>query len=153
MKSIHPDVSRLDEEAATKAATALNLAYEAALEALGQEKIRGPGSFAPMDEFDRTLGPPCELFVNPFASNSDVMLWREIQQVARGSSDPEAALRLRGVFMRPSAIQYVTVEQLQALYEQLAHMEATMDFESTAWFLTDMLARARRSNDRQQPRS
>ena len=154
MKQIHPDVSvTMSEEEATDAAKALNIAYEEALAFVGQPgSLGGPSqAFIPMDEFDRTVGDPCLVFVNPFACNADPMLWREVQEVARESADPVEALMMRGVRVDPSALLYVTHEQLQVLYDHLAAMsDLWLDMEAAAWFLQDMVSRARRANARQQ---
>mmetsp|Transcript_3125 Transcript_3125/g.8888 ORF Transcript_3125/g.8888 Transcript_3125/m.8888 type:complete len:245 (+) Transcript_3125:517-1251(+) len=159
MKTIHPDVSDLDDRAATMAATALNLAYEAALQSLDEGLCDQRSSrFVPQDEFDRTAGPASHLFVNPFACNADPLLWREVQQTAMAGasagrfdqiSGANDALRLRGVFAPEAALTFVTLEQLETLYSTLEMMEYTMDLEATAWFLDDMLVRARRANARQ----
>ena len=154
MKQIHPDVSvTMSEEEATDAAKALNLAYQEALAFVEQQGSSGPSNraFIPTDEFDRTVGDPSLVFVNPFACNADPMLWREVQEVARGSADPVEALMLRGVRVGSSALLYVTREQLQVLYEHLGAMsDLCLDMEAAAWFLEDMVSRARRANARQQ---
>mmetsp|Transcript_28011 Transcript_28011/g.72071 ORF Transcript_28011/g.72071 Transcript_28011/m.72071 type:complete len:237 (-) Transcript_28011:309-1019(-) len=153
MKTTHPDVST-DEGDATAAATALNLAYEAAL---ARVEGRAPAMTAAGraqegqgDEFDRCSGPADRLFVNPFACNVDPFMWRELQEAAAAGASPEEGLLARGVYTGPGAVLYVTREQLEVLFVQLQAMELSYDLDVTAWLLGDMLARAGRANARQQ---
>jgi hypothetical protein len=71
-----------------------------------------------------------------------------MQEVVRGSDDAVAALSQSGVFALDSAVCYLTAAQLEAIEEDLAEMEESLNYEVTAWMLTDKLGRARRSNDR-----
>uniref|UniRef100_A0A7S1T169 J domain-containing protein n=1 Tax=Tetraselmis chuii TaxID=63592 RepID=A0A7S1T169_9CHLO len=157
IKLSHPDVST-DEEDATNAATVLNLAYEEALTKLESRETSttGRAGFQGGDEFDRTSGPPDNLFINPFACNVDPFLWRELQEAARQGKTPEEGLLARGVagwrgggvYTATGAIQYVTREQLDILYVQLQAMELSFDLEVTAYLIDDMLIRAFRANSR-----
>lgn len=71
-----------------------------------------------------------------------------MQEVARASSDPVAALRQQGLYIRDSAMYYLTPAQLAAVEAELEAMEASMSFEVTAWVVTDCLQRAARANER-----
>lgn len=64
------------------------------------------------------------------------------------SSDPVQALTAQGVFIRDSAVYYLTPAQLASVEEELQAMEESMGFEVTAWIVTDCLLRAARANDR-----
>jgi hypothetical protein len=58
------------------------------------------------------------------------------------------ALTAQGVFIRDSAMYYLTPAQLASIEEELQAMEGTLSFEVTAWIVTDCLLRAARANER-----
>ena len=47
-----------------------------------------------------------------------------------------------------SAVTWLTPAQLLKVEQELSRMEETMSFETTAWWLSDVLARARVTNNR-----
>lgn len=71
-----------------------------------------------------------------------------MQDVARSGRDPAQALAAQGVYIRESAVYYLTPPQLAAIEAEMRSMEDSMSFEVTAWILLDCLQRAARANDR-----
>ncbi len=71
-----------------------------------------------------------------------------MQEVVEGSSDPVATLSQNGVFAPESSVIYLTPAQLELVQGDLTDMEDTMQFEITAWVVTDKLRRAKRANER-----
>lgn len=53
-----------------------------------------------------------------------------------------------GLAAPSSAIVWLTPAQLLAVEQELERMEVTFSFETTAWWLSDVLARARVTNNR-----
>jgi len=70
------------------------------------------------------------------------------QEVARSADDPLAALAAQGVYIRDSAVCYLTPCQLAAVSADLAAMEDTLALELTSWLVSDCLMRAARANQR-----
>jgi len=71
-----------------------------------------------------------------------------VQDVARSGRDPAQALAAQGVYIRESAVYYLTPPQLAAIEAEMRTMEDSMSFEVTAWIVLDCLQRAARDNDR-----
>lgn len=53
-----------------------------------------------------------------------------------------------GLSLAASATVWLTPAQLLAVEQELEHMEMTFSFETTAWWLSDVLSRARFTNNR-----
>ena len=60
----------------------------------------------------------------------------------------EDHLMQAGISVRSSAIVWLTPAQLLEVEKELEQMEMTFSFETTAWWLSDVLARARITNNR-----
>lgn len=60
----------------------------------------------------------------------------------------EDHLMQEGLSVATSAIAWLTPAQLLAVEKELEQMEMTFSFETTAWWLSDVLARARITNNR-----
>ncbi len=73
---------------------------------------------------------------------------RIMQEVARSADDPVSALAAQGVYLRDSAVYYLTPCQLAAITADLEAMEDSMAVELTSWFVSDCLMRAARANER-----
>lgn len=101
-----------------------------------------------LDAFDVCEAPPTLLFINPFATNANPLLWQELQAAAEGSPDPLEALQAAGVGASESAVCYVTPQQQAALMAELERMCATWAVDAAAFYVADCLARARVANAR-----
>lgn len=53
-----------------------------------------------------------------------------------------------GLSVADSAIIWLTAAQRDAVYKELERMEECLSFETSAWWLSDVLARARIANNR-----
>lgn len=73
---------------------------------------------------------------------------RLLQEVARSADDPVSVLAAQGVYLRDSAVFYLTPCQLAAITADLEAMEDSMALELTSWFVSDCLMRAARANER-----
>lgn len=71
-----------------------------------------------------------------------------MQECALSASDPQEALAAQGVYLRDSAIYYLTGRQLAAIRADLEAMEESVSVELTSWFVGDCLMRAARANSR-----
>jgi hypothetical protein len=72
-----------------------------------------------------------------------------MQEVARSDrEDPEEALQKAGIACGFNGIHYLTWSQLGVICDSFEEMEASLDFESTAWYVMDCLNRARTANAR-----
>ena len=60
----------------------------------------------------------------------------------------EDHLLAAGLAMSGSVICWLTPAQLLAVEQELERMEVNLSFELTAWWLSDVLARARVTNNR-----
>ncbi|EIE23375.1 hypothetical protein COCSUDRAFT_62912 [Coccomyxa subellipsoidea C-169] len=140
IRQLHPDVNPLRDT--TEEATALNEAYALLQEGFltGEEEVPSV--------FDVPEAEPSELFINPFACNTSPLLWRELQEVVKGADDPVSELAAQGVYIRDSAVYYLTPCQLAAVTADLEAMEDSMAVELTSWLVSDCLMRAARANDR-----
>ncbi|BDA47221.1 hypothetical protein COCOBI_10-0660 [Coccomyxa sp. Obi] len=140
IRQLHPDVNPLKNT--TEDAAAVNEAYAL----LQQVSTDDAAQFSSV--FDAPETEPSELFINPFACNISPLLWRELQEVARSADDPVTALAAQGVYLRESAVYYLTPCQLAAITADLEAMEDSMALELTSWFVSDCLMRAARANER-----
>lgn len=103
-----------------------------------------------IDAFDVCDAPPTAMFVNPFATNANPLLWAEMQAVAEGTPDPLEALRGAGVVASESAVCYLTSQQRDMLVQELERMCASWAVDAAAFYVADCLARARVTNARVQ---
>ncbi len=55
---------------------------------------------------------------------------------------------LMGLSVADSAIVWLTTAQRDAVYNELERMEECLSYETSAWWLSDVLARARIANNR-----
>ncbi len=143
IRTLHPDVC--DREDATQVAAALNAAYAALM--VNVDNVDDDDQPL-LDEFDQCLEPPTCVFINPFATNANPLLWQELQAVAAGAEDPLEALRGAGVAASEAAVCYLTRAQVQALEEELTRMCGSWAFDAAAYYVSDCLARARVVNNR-----
>lgn len=144
IRQLHPDVN--DSADATARAAALNAAYENLMTADEVEGLPDEG----LDAFDVCDTPPIVLFINPFATNANPLLWEELQAAAKGAADPLDALQAAGVGASESAVCYLTQEQRDALVNELERMRGTWAVDAAAFYVSDCLARARVTNARVQ---
>lgn len=101
-----------------------------------------------LDEFDICTEAPTYIFINPFATNTNPLLWEELQAVVVGADDPLEALRVAGVMASESAVCFLTRGQLGALEEEMERMCSSWAFDAAAFYVSDCLARARVVNNR-----
>ena len=73
---------------------------------------------------------------------------QEYAQNAPANKILEDHLLAAGLAMSGSAICWLTPAQLLAVQQELERMEMNLSFELTAWWLSDVLARARVTNNR-----
>ena len=73
---------------------------------------------------------------------------QEYAQNAPANKILEDHLLAAGLAMSGSAICWLTPAQLLAVKQELERMEMNLSFELTAWWLSDVLARARVTNNR-----
>ena len=73
---------------------------------------------------------------------------QEYAQNAPADKILEDHLLAAGLAMSGSAICWLTPAQLFAVEQELERMEMNLSFELTAWWLSDVLARARVTNNR-----
>lgn len=73
---------------------------------------------------------------------------QEYAQNAPADKILEDHLLAAGLAMSGSAICWLTPAQLSAVEQELERMEMNLSFELTAWWLSDVLARARVTNNR-----
>lgn len=147
IKVRHPDIST--DEDATGDAITLNAAYTALMESHANYDEADDL----LDVFDITEAEPDLLFINPFGCQVDPLCWRELQDYAqRAPADTllEDHLSAAGMSISnaTSAVTWLTPAQLLKIEQELSRMEETMSFETTAWWLSDVLARARVTNNR-----
>ena len=71
-----------------------------------------------------------------------------MQEVAKGGEDPVSELAAQGVYIRESAVCYLTPGQLSAITADLEAMEDSLAVELTSWLVSDCLMRAVRANER-----
>ncbi|DBB11683.1 TPA: hypothetical protein ACH3X3_007064 [Trebouxia sp. C0006] len=145
IKVMHPDVSADDD--ATEDAVALNAAYTALME----QHVDYDEEDDLLDVFDISEAEPDLLFINPFGCQMDPLLWRELQDYAQSAPDSrllEDHLLAAGLSMTSSAIAWLTPAQLLTVQKELERMEEQLSFETTAWWLSDVLMRARVTNSR-----
>lgn len=71
-----------------------------------------------------------------------------MQEVAKGGEDPVSELAAQGVYIRESAVCYLTPCQLAAITADLEAMEDSLAVELTSWLVNDCLVRAVRANER-----
>lgn len=106
----------------------------------------------PFDCFDLPETKPDEIFINPFGCYGlPLEYWRELQEVARSTSDPETALRKAGVIFNESALYYLTPKQVEILEMELERAALAADqlsAEACAFLLAELLMRARVANNR-----
>eukprot|EP00884_Botryococcus_braunii_P008095 jgi/Botrbrau1/17287/Bobra.0015s0044.1 len=142
IREVHPDVTGSDTNAE---AAELNAAYQLLMQAAPDVT-----QFVDLgDVFDNPDGEATEVFVNPFSCGINPLRWRDLQEVARSDrEDPEEALQKAGIACGYSGIHYLTWSQLGVICDSFEEMEATLDFESTAWYVMDCLNRARQANAR-----
>lgn len=118
---------------------------------------KNPSTEEELDVFDISDEDATELFVNPFACyNANPLQWEELQEIARAAEgdDPEQALRWAGAGPGESAVVYLTPGQLRAVLDELERMGPAADpitLEACAFYLTDCLYRAQRTNSRARP--
>lgn len=145
IKVMHPDVSADDD--ATEDAIALNAAYTALMEA----HIDYDEEDDLLDVFDITESEPDLLFINPFGCQVDPLCWRELQEYAQSAPAGrllEDHLSAAGLSVSSSAVAWLTPAQQLQVERELERMEEQLSFESTAWWLSDVLMRARITNNR-----
>lgn len=145
IKVMHPDVST--DEDATVDAIALNAAYTALVEG----HIGYDAEDDLLDVFDITEAEPDLLFINPFGCQVDPLSWRELQEYAQTAPDGrllEDHFLAAGLSVSSSAIAWLTPAQILTVEQELEKMEMTLSFETTAWWLSDVLMRARVTNSR-----
>ena len=73
---------------------------------------------------------------------------QEYAQTAPANKFLEDHLLAAGLAMSGSAVCWLTPAQLLAVEYELERMEMNLSFELTAWWLSDVLARARVTNNR-----
>ncbi len=66
----------------------------------------------------------------------------------KGADDPVSELAAQGVYIRDSAVFYLTPCQLAAVTADLEAMKDSMAVELTSWLVSDCLMRAARANER-----
>ncbi|KAL0048492.1 hypothetical protein WJX82_004406 [Trebouxia sp. C0006] len=128
-------------------AVALNAAYTALME----QHVDYDEEDDLLDVFDISEAEPDLLFINPFGCQMDPLLWRELQDYAQSAPDSrllEDHLLAAGLSMTSSAIAWLTPAQLLTVQKELERMEEQLSFETTAWWLSDVLMRARVTNSR-----
>lgn len=101
-----------------------------------------------LDAFDVCDAPPTAVFINPFATTANPLLWEEMQTAVAGADDPLEALQAAGVGATESAVCYLTPQQRDALVEELERMSVTWAVDAAAFYVNDCLARARVTNAR-----
>ena len=77
-----------------------------------------------------------------------LVLMQEYAQSAPANKILEDHLLAAGLATSASAICWLTPAQLLAVEQELERMEMSLSFEVTAWWLSDVLARARVTNNR-----
>lgn len=97
----------------------------------------------PADQPVLQLARCCQVFPNTF-----VCVNQEYAKSAPASKILEDHLLAAGLAMSGSAICWLTPAQLLVVEQELERMEMNLSFELTAWWLSDVLMRARVTNNR-----
>ena len=78
----------------------------------------------------------------------DIVHLQEYAQTAPDGRLLEDHFLAAGLSVSSSAIAWLTPAQILTVEQELEKMEMTLSFETTAWWLSDVLMRARVTNSR-----